>query len=87
MFGGMPSIEIGFLAFPRLTQLDLTGPFEVLSRVPGARVHLLARDPGPVTAEGGLQLLPTGTLADAPPGTQTTPPSTGSPPRALAHGG
>lgn len=63
----MPALEIGFLAFPRLTQLDLTGPFEVLSRVPGARVHVLAREPGPITAEGGLQLLPTGTLADAPP--------------------
>jgi len=63
----MPPLEIGFLAFPRLTQLDLTGPYEVLSRVPGARVHVLAREPGPIVAEGGLQLLPTGTLAEAPP--------------------
>jgi cyclohexyl-isocyanide hydratase len=62
----MPALQIGFLAFPRLTQLDLTGPFEVLSRVPGARVHVLAREPGPITAEGGLQLLPTGTLEGAP---------------------
>jgi cyclohexyl-isocyanide hydratase len=61
------SIHVGLLAFPRLTQLDLTGPFEVLSRVPGAAVHLLAPAPGPVIAEGGLQLVPTGTLEDAPP--------------------
>jgi cyclohexyl-isocyanide hydratase len=63
----MPALQIGFLAFPHLTQLDLTGPYEVLARVPGARVHVLAREPGPIVAEGGLTLLPTGTLADAPP--------------------
>lgn len=59
-------IQIGFLLFPRLTQLDLTGPHEVLSRLPGAQVHLLARDDRPVVAEGGLTLLPTGTLEGAP---------------------
>ena len=48
-------------------QLDLIGPWEVLSRVPGAELHLLARELAPVGAEGGLTLLPTGTLADAPP--------------------
>lgn len=63
----MASLHVGFLLFPRLTQLDLTGPWEVLSRVPGAEVHLLAREPAPVRAEGGLTILPTGTLADAPP--------------------
>ncbi|HET6440686.1 MAG TPA: DJ-1/PfpI family protein [Anaeromyxobacter sp.] len=62
----MASLNVGFLVFPRLTQLDLTGPYEVLSRIPGARLHLLSRDPGPVVAEGGLTLLPTGTLSDAP---------------------
>jgi cyclohexyl-isocyanide hydratase len=59
-------LQIGFLLFPRLTQLDLTGPFEIVSRLPGAQVHLLARDRGPVVAEGGLGLLPTGTLEGAP---------------------
>jgi hypothetical protein len=36
----MPSpapFQTGFLLFPDLTQLDLTGPYEVLSRLPGAR--------------------------------------------------
>ena len=33
-------IAIGFVAFPQLTVLDLTGPWEVLTRVPGARCHL-----------------------------------------------
>ncbi|MEQ4596743.1 MAG: DJ-1/PfpI family protein, partial [Methylobacteriaceae bacterium] len=32
------TIEIGFLVFPRVQQLDLTGPYEVLAMVPGARV-------------------------------------------------
>ena len=62
----MAAIEIGFLAFPRLTQLDLAGPHEVLARLPGARIHLLARTREPVVAEGGLALLPTATLAEAP---------------------
>jgi hypothetical protein len=33
-------IQIGLVLFPRLTQLDLTGPFEVFARIPGIRVHL-----------------------------------------------
>lgn len=63
----MSSIEIGFLAFPRLTQLDLTGPLEVLSRLPGARIHVVARDLSPVSAQGGLVLLPSTTLEESPP--------------------
>ena len=63
----MPSIEIGFLAFPRLTQLDLTGPFEVLSRLPGVRIHVVARDLSPVAAQGGFVLLPSTTLGASPP--------------------
>jgi len=31
---------IGMLLFPRLTQLDLTGPYEVLDRLPNTTVHL-----------------------------------------------
>jgi cyclohexyl-isocyanide hydratase len=58
--------EIGLLLFPQLTQLDLTGPFEVFSRVPGARVHLLWKRREPVSSDRGLVLQPTGTLAMAP---------------------
>jgi cyclohexyl-isocyanide hydratase len=59
--------RIGMLLFPKLTQLDLTGPFEVFARMPGAEVHLLWKTVEPVTADGGLQLLPTATLAACPP--------------------
>jgi cyclohexyl-isocyanide hydratase len=62
----MPTLEIGFLAFPRITQLDLTGPLEVLAHLPGARIHVVARDRAPVVAESGLVLLPSTTLHEAP---------------------
>ncbi len=52
------------LLFPRLTQLDLTGPHEVLSRVPGARVHLVAATREPVMSETGLAIVPTAVFAD-----------------------
>ncbi len=61
------TLDIGFLLFPRLTQLDLTGPFEVLSRLPGAKVRLLWKTLDPVRADSGLGLLPDTTLADCPP--------------------
>jgi cyclohexyl-isocyanide hydratase len=59
--------HIGMLLYPDLTQLDLTGPFEVLHRVPDVRVHLLWKTREPVTAGGGLAIVPTMTLADCPP--------------------
>lgn len=61
------TFHIGMLLFPRLTQLDLTGPFEVLHRMPETRVHLVWKDLAPVKAESGLAIVPTMTLADCPP--------------------
>ena len=58
--------RIGFLLFPRLTQLDLTGPWEILARLPGAEPHLLAKSLDPVRADTGLAILPTDTLAACP---------------------
>ena len=57
----------GLLAFPNLTQLDLTGPYEVLARLPGAETLLLWKTLDPVRSEHGLTILPTQTLADCPP--------------------
>ncbi len=59
--------RIGFLLFPRLTQLDLTGPYEILARLPRAEVHLLWKTLEPVRSEHGLAIVPTTTLADCPP--------------------
>lgn len=57
-------MQIGMLLFPKLTQLDLTGPHEVLARLPGATVHLVAGTRDPVVSETGLAILPTATFAD-----------------------
>lgn len=58
---------IGFILFPRLTQLDLTGPYEVLVRLPDTQVLLLAKTLDPVVTEKGLTILPDGTFDQAPP--------------------
>ncbi len=54
------------LLFPKVTQLDLTGPFEVLRSMPDARVHTLGKTTEPVQSEGGLTLVPSTSYADAP---------------------
>jgi cyclohexyl-isocyanide hydratase len=59
--------RIGMLIFPRLTQLDMTGPYEVLARLPNTVVDLVARTRDPVTTDRGMQILPTVTYADCPP--------------------
>lgn len=59
------TIEIAMLLYPNLTQLDLTAPHEVLSRLPGAHVSLVWKSLEPVTASGGLTIMPTATLAEA----------------------
>ena len=57
----------GMLVFPNMTQLDLTGPYEVLARLPGAETLLLWKDLEPVRSEHGLTILPMATLASCPP--------------------
>jgi cyclohexyl-isocyanide hydratase len=60
------TIRIGMLLFPKVTQLDLTGPFEVLAQIPGAEIFLAWKSLEPVIADSGLTLVPTTTLSDAP---------------------
>lgn len=60
------SLRIGFLLFPDITQLDLTGPYEVLSMLPGAQMHLVWKDTKPLRAGSGLILQPTDTFAECP---------------------
>jgi cyclohexyl-isocyanide hydratase len=59
-------MQIGMLLFPNLTQLDLTGPHEVLARLPGAKVHLVARTAEPVASETQLVIVPSTTFAQLP---------------------
>lgn len=58
--------HFGMLLYPGLTQLDLTGPFELFHRVPDAKVHLLWKEVTPVFADSGLGLLPTTALRESP---------------------
>lgn len=60
-------MHVVMLAFPNMTQLDLTGPFEVLSRFRELRIHIVAKTPDPVEDASGLRIMPGGTFADCPP--------------------
>jgi cyclohexyl-isocyanide hydratase len=59
--------RVGLVLFPNLTQLDLTGPYEVFSRMPRTTVDLVAADERPVASERGLSIAPTATFESAPP--------------------
>jgi cyclohexyl-isocyanide hydratase len=61
------TLHVGLLLFPDLTQLDLTGPYEVFRKAPGLTVHLVAESLDPVAAETGMRILPDTTLATCPP--------------------
>lgn len=60
----MPTI-ISFLLFPQVTQLDLTGPAQVLSRLGDARIELVAKTLDPVPTDAGFPLLPGATFETA----------------------
>jgi cyclohexyl-isocyanide hydratase len=61
------SFTTGFVVFPNLTQLDFTGPLQVLHRLPGATTHIVARTRDPVPSDGPLTIQPTVTFAECPP--------------------
>ena len=60
-------LQIGSLLFEGLDQIDLTGPFEVLSRIPNSTYRVYGKTARPVCDIKGLRLTPDATLADAPP--------------------
>jgi cyclohexyl-isocyanide hydratase len=60
-------LQIGSLVFEGLDQIDLTGPFEVLSRIPNSTYRLYGKTAAPVRDLKGLRLTPDAALADAPP--------------------
>jgi len=59
-------LEIGSVLFEELDQIDLTGPFEVLSRIPNSTYRLYGKTVEPVRDVNGLRLIPDAALADAP---------------------
>jgi cyclohexyl-isocyanide hydratase len=60
-------LQIGALVFPQVDQMDLTGPFAVLSRLPNSSFQLLWKNTQPVRDMHGLTLTPDATFADAQP--------------------
>ena len=62
----MSGFAIGFVIFPNLTQLDFTGPLQVLNRLPGATTHIVAKTLDPVPSDCGLSLMPTTTFETCP---------------------
>ncbi len=47
-------MEITILLYDRFTALDCIGPYEVISRIPGARLRFIAKNAGPVTTDTGM---------------------------------
>jgi cyclohexyl-isocyanide hydratase len=60
-------VQIGAIVFPQLDQMDLTGPYAVLSRLPKSSFQLLWKSTQIVRDMHGLALLPDATFADAKP--------------------
>ena len=60
-------LNIGSLLFEGIDQIDVTGPFEVLSRIPNSTYRIYAKTMAPVRDVKGLWLTPNATLAEAPP--------------------
>ena len=59
-------LQIGLVLFPKVTQLDFTGPLQVFSSIPGAQVHLIWKRIEPVASDSVMMLTPTITFADCP---------------------
>ena len=62
----MSNFNLGFVIFPDLTQLDLTGPLQVLARLPHSTTHIVAKSNAAVPSDCGLSLVPTHTFANCP---------------------
>jgi cyclohexyl-isocyanide hydratase len=59
-------LSIAFLLYPDVTQLDLTGPAQFLSRIGNARLHYVAKTAEPVATDAGFAIVPTAAFAEMP---------------------
>ena len=60
-------LSVGCLIFEQMDQIDFTGPFEVLSRMPDTTVHIVAKERAPIRDVQGLRLSPDMSIAEAGP--------------------
>jgi cyclohexyl-isocyanide hydratase len=58
-------LSVGCFIFQQMDQIDFTGPFEVLSRMPDTTIRVVARELAPVRDVQGLQLTPDVNIAEA----------------------
>jgi cyclohexyl-isocyanide hydratase len=59
-------LQIGFLIFPDMMPLDMVGPYEVFTKMPDTRLHLVWKSLAPLTVAGGMQMLPSTTFSECP---------------------
>jgi cyclohexyl-isocyanide hydratase len=59
-------MHIAMLIYPRMTQLDMTGPFEVFSSMPDTTIDIVWKDREPVRDLNGLTIVPNMTLSECP---------------------
>ena len=59
-------MNIVFVLFDNVTQLDFSGPVQFLSRLPGAKTHVVSKDGGAIATDCGFAILPTASFADCP---------------------
>lgn len=63
----MTQLQIGFLIYPGVIQLDVMGAYQVLAFPSNTHVHLIWKTLTPITSNEGLTLTPTATISDCPP--------------------
>lgn len=59
------ALSVGCLIFAQMDQIDFTGPFEVLSRMPCTTIHIVGKELAPVRDVQGLQLMPDASIREA----------------------
>ena len=60
------TFRIGLLIFPDIMQLDMTGPHEVFTKMPDTEVLMVWKTLDPITAGGGMRILPDVTYETCP---------------------
>ena len=63
----MKLLQIGFLVYPGVVQLDVMGAYQVLAFPPNSNMHLIGKIPDSIKSNEGLTIIPTTTYADCPP--------------------
>ncbi|CDY79363.1 ThiJ/PfpI family protein [Caballeronia glathei] len=61
------TLHIGLMCFPRVQQLDMTGPHDVFAQIPGATTHLVWKTRTQIESSSGMLLRPDTTFDDCPP--------------------